>query len=102
MSITTAQIFQIGGLVVSTIAGAAATFSALGFSQNTVTAITALAAFAGIMWNGIGTILTGQAAVVREVAAMPGVTKITTNTSANEALRSVAADPNQPKVESPK
>lgn len=102
MNLTTAQIFQIGNLVLSAFAGGAATFSAFGFSQNTITAMVAAAAFIGLLWNGIGTILTGTSQQIKDVASMPGVTKIVTNQSANETLRTIAADPANPKVEGPK
>ena len=41
---------------------------------------------------------TGQGATVQQVAAMPGVTRISVNSEASPALASVATDPTQPKV----
>ncbi len=41
---------------------------------------------------------TGQSSVVQQVAAMPGVSRITVNEQATPALAAVATDPAQPKV----
>lgn len=102
MAITTPQIFQIGNLVISAIAGAGATLSAVGATQNTVTAVTAVAAFIGIIWSGTAAILTGQAAQIKAVEAMPGVSRIVTNTQASPVLAEIAQSDAHPKVEPPK
>lgn len=47
---------------------------------------------------GAQIILTGQAAQIRDVAAMPGVSRIDINASATPAAASVAVDPEQSKV----
>ncbi len=44
----------------------------------------------------------GQANQVKAVAAMPGVSKIITNTDANETLKALADSDANPKVEPPK
>ena len=41
---------------------------------------------------------TGQSSVVQQVAAMPGVARISVNEQASPALAAVATDPAQPKV----
>lgn len=43
-------------------------------------------------------VLTGQATLVKDVAAMPGVAKVLVNEQANSTLATVATDPGQPKV----
>jgi len=43
-------------------------------------------------------VLTGQAAQVKTVAAMPGVEEIKTNAQANETLKALKDDPAVPKV----
>jgi len=48
------------------------------------------------------TMLSGQAAQVRAVAALPGVDKIQTNTNANASLKAQADDDALPKVAPPK
>lgn len=48
--------------------------------------------------SGVLAVITGQAGMVRDVAAMPGVEKIAVNTNANPTLAAVATDPLQPKV----
>jgi hypothetical protein len=80
-------------------------FLALGFSQALVTALISVVAFLGVIWNGIGTILTGQAGAIKEVASMPGVETIQTNRQANATLKALAdntTDPSVAKVEPPK
>lgn len=47
---------------------------------------------------GVQIILGGQAAQVRDVAAMPGVERVSVNASANPTLAGVALDPAQAKV----
>jgi len=51
-----------------------------------------------ILLGSIGTALSGQAQLVKDVAAMPGVEKITINASANPTLAAVAVDPTADKV----
>lgn len=108
MSITTSQIFQIGGVVISAVVGAGAILSAAGFSPTAVTLVTGLAALVGGVWGSVGAILTGQAsqihdvvsrasepvtqtALVRAVAGMKGVDIVQTNENALPALKVVAA-----------
>lgn len=46
----------------------------------------------------VGTVISGQGAQVKAVAAMPGVEKITVNSQANQSLAQIAIDPLQNKV----
>ena len=43
--------------------------------------------------------MTGQAAVVKQVASMPGVQQITVNSAANQTLAQIAVDQSQSKVQ---
>lgn len=47
---------------------------------------------------GLQIILGGQAQQVRDVAAMPGIDRVSVNAAANAALATVATDPLQQKV----
>ncbi len=53
---------------------------------------------ANILLNSVSTALTGQAQLVKDVAAMPGVEKISVNEKANPTLAAVAIDPAVDKV----
>ena len=61
--------------------------------------ISALANILNAIMGGVFTVITGQTAMVKDVAAMPGVERIQVNASASQALAQVAFDPNQDKVE---
>lgn len=50
------------------------------------------------MLAGILGVITGQAAMVKDVAAMPGVEPIKVNAKANSVLAAIAMDPNVDKV----
>jgi len=52
----------------------------------------------GIIINSVGTALSGQASLVKDVAAMPGVDRVAVNANASPALAQVATDADQPKV----
>jgi hypothetical protein len=60
--------------------------------------IIAVLGIANIMLSSLDTALSGQAQLVRDVAAMPGVEKITVNAQANPTLAAVAVDQTVDKV----
>ncbi len=66
--------------------------------QDATIKIVALLGIVNIILSSIGTALSGQANLVREVAAMPGVDRISVNAQAAPALAQVAIDPEQKKV----
>jgi len=68
------------------------------FGQETSLQIVAGLGIFNIILSSISTALTGQAQLVKDVAAMPGVEKITINEKANSTLASVAVDPTVDKV----
>lgn len=50
------------------------------------------------MLSGVLAIVTGQAGMVKDVRAMPGVETIQVNAQANPTLAAIAVDPKEPKV----
>ena len=68
------------------------------FGPTTTTVILAADTIAVMIISVVLTVTTGQASVVQQVAAMPGVTRISVNEQASAALASVATDPATPKV----
>jgi hypothetical protein len=96
-NITSKQWFQIisginGGLITG-----AALLQTL-FGQDLTIKIVAVLGIIGIIINSVGAALSGQGSLVQDVAAMPGVTRISVNAQASPALASVATDPAQTKV----
>lgn len=97
MNITSKQWFQIiqginGGLITG-----AALLQTL-FGQDLTLKIVAVLGIIGIIISSVATTLSGQANLVRDVAAMPGVERVSVNATANSTLASVAVDPEQNKV----
>jgi hypothetical protein len=91
-SITSKQWFQIisgvnGGLITG-----AALLQTL-FGQDLTLKIVAVLGIIGIIINSVGTALSGQGNLVKDVLAMPGVDKINVNAQANQTLASIAVDP---------
>lgn len=68
------------------------------FGASMAKTIVSTAALANMILNSIIAAVTGQANLIRDVAAMPGVTRISVNQDANQVLAAVATDPQQPKV----
>jgi hypothetical protein len=68
------------------------------FGQAIANDITAACVILSAILGGWVVAVTGQSAVVKQVAAMPGVENININSKANETLAAVAADPTQTKV----
>lgn len=91
-NITSKQWFQIisginGGLITG-----AALLQTL-FGQDLTLKIVAGLGVMGIIINSVGTALSGQGALVKDVLAMPGVDKIDVNGRANTTLAAIAVDP---------
>ncbi len=97
MNVTSKQWFQIvSGIIGSLITGAALLQTL--FGQDLTIKIVAVLGICNIILSSIGAALSGQANLVRDVAAMPGVERVSVNASANSVLASVAVDPAQVKV----
>lgn len=59
--------------------------------------VSAAAILNGIL-GGWVTLMSGQAGMIKDVAALPGVAKIQVNEQASPAVAAVATDPAQPKI----
>jgi len=97
MGLTSKQWFQIIGSVIGGLTTGAALLQTL-FGQDLTIKIVAVLGIANIIMGAVGATLSGQANLVRDVAAMPGVERIAVNAQANPVLAQVATDPEQPKV----
>ena len=97
MNLTSKQLFQIVSGVIGGLITGAAMLQTL-FGQTLTIQIVAGLGICNIILSSVGTALSGQAGLVRDVAAMPGVEHIAVNDQASPALASVAVDPQQLKV----
>lgn len=95
--ITRNQWLQIVAVVFSACIAASALWTQL-FGQNTATIIISILGLANTILAGVTYVLTGQAQQIKDVAAMPGVDRVSVNTLANPTLAAVATDPAQRKV----
>lgn len=72
------------------------------FGPSTAKAVVSIAGLAMSILSAInGVLFQGQANQVKAVEAMPGVSKIITNTAANATLSALAQSDDHPKVEPP-
>ncbi len=90
MNLTTAQIFQIGSIVGGAFA-AGSNLTGLHLAADTITMITTLAGLFLIIWNGVGAVLTGQAAQIKSAANIEGVQVVVSKT-APQAVQDMAND----------
>ena len=98
MNLTPLQIIGIILAINGALTGATAQLTDL-FGALVAKDIVSLASLGSAILGGIITAMSGQATMIRNVAAMPGVESITVNRMANQAVASVAVDPAQPKVD---
>jgi hypothetical protein len=82
----------------TTLIGGASQLGDLSLSPVVVKAILAAATLGNGFLGGLVTMFSTQTAMVNNVAAMPGVARISVNEQASPALAAVATDPAQPKV----
>ncbi len=97
MNLTSKQWFQIVSGIIGGLITGAALLQTL-FGQDLTLKIVAILGIANIVLGSVGAAVSGQANLVRDVAAMPGVERISVNPDASQALAQVATDPAQPKV----
>lgn len=97
LNIQPKQWFAIASGFVSSMITGAALLNPL-FGETMALKIVAVLGISNLALNSIQTALTGQAQQVKDVAAMPGVEKITINANANPTLAAVAVDQNVDKV----
>lgn len=100
MSLTSKQWFQIvsginGGLITS-----AALLQTL-FGQDVSLKIVAVLGIIGIAINSVGTAISGPdspGTQIKNVAALPGVERVSVNATATNGVAAAALDPAQPKI----
>ena len=95
--LTTNQTLAICSGACSFLAGSTAQLATLLGQHGAAYAVSAITLTGGIL-SIILAVTSGQKATVQQVAAMPGVDRITVNATANSTLASVATDPSQPKI----
>lgn len=91
------QIIQIIGVIISVLMVSSAQLTDL-MGASVAKYVVTIAGLANMILQGITVALTTQSAQVKDVAAMPGVERITVNAGANVALATLAVDKNQDKV----
>jgi hypothetical protein len=97
MNLTVAQALALATSTLSILAGASAQFTVI-FGAANANTITTMCSLLAALLGGWIAVLSGQGAIVKQVAAMPGVDSIVVNTKASPALATLAIDPDQPKV----
>lgn len=97
MNLTGKQIIAIIAAVVSALMLATTQLTDI-FGPTVAKSIVSVAALANMILNSVIAALTGQANLVKDVAAMPGIQSISVNAQANQTLASVAMDPKVDKV----
>lgn len=97
MNLTGKQVISIVAAVVSVLMLATTQLTDL-FGATVAKNIVSVAALINMILSSVVAALSGQASLVKDVAAMPGVERISVNKTANPTLASVATDSAQPKV----
>jgi hypothetical protein len=97
MNVTRNQWFAIIILLLTVLTGGSAQLTDLVGPYMTKVIISFSTLATGFL-AGVQIILGGQGQQVRDVAAMPGVERVSVNATANPTLASVAVDPTQNKV----
>lgn len=97
MNLTGKQILSIVAAVVSALMLATTQLTDI-FGPTVAKSIVSVAALANMILNSIVAALTGQASLVQDVRAMPGVQNIDINAQANQTLAKMAMDPTEDKV----
>lgn len=97
LNIQPKQWFRIVSGFVSSMITSAALFNPIIGEKNALVVVAVLGIL-NLALNSVDTALSGQAQLVKDVAAMPGVEKITINEQANPTLATVAVDPTADKI----
>lgn len=92
------QALSIALVVLGVLTASAAQLTEL-VGPGTTKAIVAASSLVMSILAGVQGIISGQASLVKDVQAMPGVEKIVVNKDANANLATLAVDPAQPKIE---
>lgn len=97
LNLTPLQIIGIILAINGALTGATAQLTDL-FGAVVAKDIVSVASLGSAILGGVITSMSGQASQIRNVASMPGVERISVNTTANQTLAQAATDPTQPKV----
>lgn len=99
-NLNTKQVIAIIMAVLGVVAMASAQLVDMGASTAVAKSVTTAAGFVNTILAAVVAAISGQASMVKEVAAMPGVESIKVNDQANQVLAAVAVDPKIENVES--
>lgn len=97
MNLNSKQILAITLALLSVFSGSTAQLTDL-FGTGIAKILISASSLACTALSSVLAVLSSQGAIVRDVAAMPGVERINVNAAANPTLAAVATDPTQPKV----
>lgn len=97
MNLNAKQIIAIMVAVLSVLSGSTAQLTDL-LGPTSAKVVISIASLTMTILSSIMAVLTSQNQTVKEVAAMPGVAKVTVNADANQVLAAAAIDPGQPKI----
>lgn len=97
MNLNFKQMLAILGAVLSVLMISTAQLTDL-FGPGPTKLVVSAAALLNTTISSVLAVVTGQAATVKDVLAMPGVDRINVNANANQTLAQIAVDPTQPKI----
>lgn len=97
MNLNFKQVLAIAGVVLGVAMVSTSQLTDI-FGSGPTKIIVSASAMLSMMLNGVLAVISGQAAMVRDVAAMPGIEPLKVNAQANPTLAAIAIDPDQPKV----
>lgn len=97
MNLNGKQIIAIVGAVLAALMVSTTQLTDL-FGPTVTKTIISTAGLIGLILNSITAAISGQASMVKEVAAMPGVEPIKINENANSTLAAIAVDPMQQNI----
>ena len=98
MNTTQTQWLAIAAVVLNALVGASTLWTSI-FGQADAAIVISILGLINTILAGITFVLTGQAAQIKNAAAMPGVERISVGTAANQTLAQVAIDHSQSKVQ---
>lgn len=68
------------------------------FGEHAAHVVISIASLGNSIFGGIVTMMSGQGAMIKNVAAMPGIESIKVNSLASPTLAAIAVDPGQDKI----
>ena len=97
MNLNIKQILAIVLAVLSVLSGSTAQLTDL-LGVTSAKVVISIASLAMSVISSVLAVLSSQGNIIKDVAAMPGVSRISINEAANTTLAQVATDPAQPKI----